>query len=141
MYFYFLFFFSSRRRHTRYWRDWSSDVCSSDCHVSRWIQSTIVEPPGLPYLLDAPTVTVDTTMSTSDTVVVHIATSLPESAIDATQVQIRQSGGSWPSTTATADGNIVIQGYVRDVAVPWSGGGTVELRARFLGSPNSDWSS
>ncbi|PYS48270.1 MAG: hypothetical protein DMF68_13575 [Acidobacteria bacterium] len=54
-------------------------------HVSRWIQSTIVEPPGLPYLL--------------------------------------------------------IQGYVRDVAVPWSGGGTVELRARFLGSPNSDWSS
>src|SRR3712207_7156025 len=26
----FIFFFSSRRRHTRYWRDWSSDVCSSD---------------------------------------------------------------------------------------------------------------
>src|SRR5947209_8836387 len=26
----FAFFFSSRRRHTRYWRDWSSDVCSSD---------------------------------------------------------------------------------------------------------------
>src|SRR5947209_3304375 len=23
-------FFSSRRRHTSYWRDWSSDVCSSD---------------------------------------------------------------------------------------------------------------
>src|SRR3712207_9177681 len=29
----FFFFFSSRRRHTRYWRDWSSDVCSSDLHV------------------------------------------------------------------------------------------------------------
>src|SRR3712207_8257657 len=26
-------FFSSRRRHTRYWRDWSSDVCSSDLAV------------------------------------------------------------------------------------------------------------
>src|SRR5438445_6586746 len=26
----FFFFFSSRRRHTIYWRDWSSDVCSSD---------------------------------------------------------------------------------------------------------------
>src|SRR5437762_4610043 len=26
----FLFFFSSRRRHTRYIGDWSSDVCSSD---------------------------------------------------------------------------------------------------------------
>src|SRR5690625_5489957 len=25
-----LFFFSSRRRHTRWPRDWSSDVCSSD---------------------------------------------------------------------------------------------------------------
>src|SRR6185295_19554499 len=28
--FWVFFFFSSRRRHTRYWRDWSSDVCSSD---------------------------------------------------------------------------------------------------------------
>src|SRR5215217_6611657 len=28
-----VFFFSSRRRHTRYWRDWSSDVCSSDLWV------------------------------------------------------------------------------------------------------------
>src|SRR5947209_14610532 len=27
------FFFSSRRRHTRYWRDWSSDVCSSDLNT------------------------------------------------------------------------------------------------------------
>src|SRR6266542_5931940 len=26
----FSFFFSSRRRHTRCYRDWSSDVCSSD---------------------------------------------------------------------------------------------------------------
>src|SRR5437660_3062496 len=28
--FFFFFFFSSRRRHTRWPRDWSSDVCSSD---------------------------------------------------------------------------------------------------------------
>src|SRR3712207_9578140 len=28
------FFFSSRRRHTRYWRDWSSDVCSSDLETN-----------------------------------------------------------------------------------------------------------
>src|SRR5690348_17786993 len=27
---FFLFFFSSRRRHTRWTGDWSSDVCSSD---------------------------------------------------------------------------------------------------------------
>src|SRR5690606_39646413 len=28
-------FFSSRRRHTRFSRDWSSDVCSSDLQLSR----------------------------------------------------------------------------------------------------------
>src|SRR3712207_9047808 len=31
------FFFSSRRRHTRYWRDWSSDVCSSDLAQQRFL--------------------------------------------------------------------------------------------------------
>src|SRR5436305_7630301 len=31
-YSFFIFFFSSRRRHTRCGRDWSSDVCSSDLH-------------------------------------------------------------------------------------------------------------
>src|SRR5207253_8550147 len=29
----FFFFFSSRRRHTRWPRDWSSDVCSSDLRL------------------------------------------------------------------------------------------------------------
>src|SRR5690606_39929539 len=29
------FFFSSRRRHTRFSRDWSSDVCSSDLGASK----------------------------------------------------------------------------------------------------------
>src|SRR5437879_4423719 len=33
MVFVFIFFFSSRRRHTRYIGDWSSDVCSSDLAV------------------------------------------------------------------------------------------------------------
>src|SRR5439155_4830760 len=36
IYIYFFFFFSSRRRHTRWPRDWSSDVCSSDL----WDEST-----------------------------------------------------------------------------------------------------
>src|SRR5690606_40955385 len=31
-----LFFFSSRRRHTRFSRDWSSDVCSSDLIVNSY---------------------------------------------------------------------------------------------------------
>src|SRR5207248_3630643 len=30
------FFFSSRRRHTRSYGDWSSDVCSSDLQVGAW---------------------------------------------------------------------------------------------------------
>src|SRR3712207_557354 len=36
-----IFFFSSRRRHTRYWRDWSSDVCSSDllAEAGRFLRS------------------------------------------------------------------------------------------------------
>src|SRR3712207_588964 len=39
-----VFFFSSRRRHTRYWRDWSSDVCSSDLdrlRRTRVLQATV----------------------------------------------------------------------------------------------------
>src|SRR5690606_6267974 len=32
----FCFFFSSRRRHTRFSRDWSSDVCSSDLPCSQY---------------------------------------------------------------------------------------------------------
>src|SRR5947209_11565476 len=35
----YFFFFSSRRRHTRYWRDWSSDVCSSDLKRVRLIDT------------------------------------------------------------------------------------------------------
>src|SRR5690606_10106269 len=30
-----IFFFSSRRRHTRFSRDWSSDVCSSDLDLTQ----------------------------------------------------------------------------------------------------------
>src|SRR3712207_7207944 len=41
-----LFFFSSRRRHTRYWRDWSSDVCSSDLQA-QWNGVAILSRVGL----------------------------------------------------------------------------------------------
>src|SRR5207302_4206526 len=34
-----LFFFSSRRRHTRFSRDWSSDVCSSD--LTGWTANVV----------------------------------------------------------------------------------------------------
>src|SRR5690606_40134390 len=38
------FFFSSRGRHTRFSRDWSSDVCSSDLAVVRVTFSGEVDP-------------------------------------------------------------------------------------------------
>src|SRR5690606_40619281 len=45
--FYILFFFSSRRRHTRFSRDWSSDVCSSDLSVDGGRSGlTAPSPPG-----------------------------------------------------------------------------------------------
>src|SRR5690606_40584542 len=46
LYVIFVFFFSSRRRHTRFSRDWSSDVCSSDL-VGEGIQvrAQVVEGP------------------------------------------------------------------------------------------------
>src|SRR5699024_12124621 len=50
------FFFSSRRRHTRSKRDWSSDVCSSDltasrcCSIAASVGGTICAPEA-PYTL------------------------------------------------------------------------------------------
>src|SRR5438105_1805009 len=43
------FFFSSRRRHTRSTRDWSSDVCSSDLHAAQYVAlRALGEPDALP---------------------------------------------------------------------------------------------
>src|SRR5690606_39946349 len=36
--------FSSRRRHTRFSRDWSSDVCSPDLPLKRVIQRNLQDP-------------------------------------------------------------------------------------------------
>src|SRR5258707_11416800 len=41
------FFFSSRRRHTRYWRDWSSDVCSSDLFLGDTVGKIAAEKAGI----------------------------------------------------------------------------------------------
>src|SRR6266436_4127161 len=58
-YFMYVFFFSSRRRHTRCSRDWSSDVCSSDLsHVpghdglpTLWDEVMYITLPGDRYLV------------------------------------------------------------------------------------------
>src|SRR5437016_13181177 len=49
----FLFFFSSRRRHTRLVSDWSSDVCSSDL---RWPRLSVPTNKPTPYPVGAPAV-------------------------------------------------------------------------------------
>src|SRR5256886_4098761 len=49
----FLFFFSSRRRHTRFDCDWSSDVCSSDLLV---YPAAKVDPRVNPKLMQAATI-------------------------------------------------------------------------------------
>src|SRR5437762_13985090 len=38
-----IFFFSSRRRHTRYIGDWSSDVCSSDLRARAGVEAIGVD--------------------------------------------------------------------------------------------------
>src|SRR5690606_39452191 len=49
------FFFSSRRRHTRFSRDWSSDVCSSDLGFSGLVNAPTGS--GKTYSLMVPIVT------------------------------------------------------------------------------------
>src|SRR5690554_7195962 len=57
----FFFFFSSRRRHTRCGRDWSSDVCSSDLgnqgrlDVWPWRRRYEIRPFGQPIRLEGST--------------------------------------------------------------------------------------
>src|SRR5690606_39694013 len=52
------FFFSSRRRHTRFSRDWSSDVCSSDLHESDLFGARLVTTESRGALVDETEVTV-----------------------------------------------------------------------------------
>src|SRR5438128_9441128 len=61
LFFVFFFFFSSRRRHTRCYRDWSSDVCSSDLFEldlvgglrGRPVKMVRGKVPGLPFPANA----------------------------------------------------------------------------------------
>src|SRR2546426_7215890 len=48
----FLFFFSSRRRHTRLQGDWSSDVCSSD--LVHLVEALVAQSAGQTILWDIP---------------------------------------------------------------------------------------
>src|SRR5690606_40658141 len=49
-----VFFFSSRRRHTRFSRDWSSDVCSSDLLPANIPNALLSSLTGTPVALTTP---------------------------------------------------------------------------------------
>src|SRR5690606_41080982 len=71
------FFFRSRRRHTRFSRDWSSDVCSSDLYVPCWDSQDVFPssngldlhckvPPIEEHLKDRPFAWIDDTIGPGD---------------------------------------------------------------------------
>src|SRR5699024_11232362 len=73
--------FSSRRRHTRSKRDWSSDVCSSDLLLEvgstaeaegfvQWLRGILAEAPGPEFL--HPLYAVDGSALTSEAVLEHL---------------------------------------------------------------------
>src|SRR5690606_8141439 len=107
-----VFFFSSRRRHTRFSRDWSSDVCSSDLAVS---ESTL--PWGRRYLMCPPRhfgvlYEINPWMRTEVTVDSDTAFAQWERLVDAlhaagAQVEIMPSQPGLPDLVFTANAGIV----------------------------------
>src|SRR6266536_1392210 len=82
----FIFFFSSRRRHTSSTRDWSSDVCSSDLDgVAKTSATNVVSDgiPGLELTLRAPT---------SSAVTVNVGAPAPDKAQTIAAVKAFVSG-------------------------------------------------
>src|SRR5690606_39531148 len=92
----FKIFFSSRRRHTRCSRDWSSDVCSSDLGDVRAVPTwnyTAVHLAGVPELVDTPA-----NLKVLDDLVAHFERKLPQPRM------------MWQAPNTEEDRKIVVQG-------------------------------
>src|SRR5438445_4724898 len=76
-----MFFFSSRRRHTRYWRDWSSDVCSSD------LSGTLKESERIATVAKRPGVALGALLAA-----VGAAGAVPPEAVLAAEIEIKYDG-------------------------------------------------
>src|SRR6266705_4978382 len=83
----FFFFFSSRRRHTRSYGDWSSDVCSSDLPMSlgeqlSWVQARTERPVGVGFFaFDLPARTGELELAARRAPVVDVFWGDPDAAV------------------------------------------------------------
>src|SRR6266702_5811778 len=101
-----LFFFSSRRRHTRWPRDWSSDVCSSDLRVPD--SARAAGHGGVGYLLDA---------ATRDKTVAHAVARLRVGGPDRYRVDYQTRQGRNNPKTVACDGEHRWQVYQNQTIV------------------------
>src|SRR5699024_12188135 len=69
-------FFSSRRRHTRSKRDWSSDVCSSDLNLA------VVECAGVGYAVRTSSVTVSRLPAIGEEAMLYTYLHISENAVE-----------------------------------------------------------
>src|SRR3712207_9467400 len=103
---YLFFFFSSRRRHTRYWRDWSSDVCSSDLDSLR----EAIDQNGLPDVLDPLTPTQVPDVAAPDQAL------LSSPVVDSVSGSVVQISGVAPSCSRQIDGSRFVYADERGMA-------------------------
>src|SRR5687768_18336472 len=93
-----LFFFSSRRRHTRCSRDWSSDVCSSD--LARVAATAAFEHAAIPVTPDElAKAAVAATRAGAETVHLHVKRT---DGVDTLRSEERRGGKEWRSRGAPA---------------------------------------
>src|SRR5690606_36229627 len=111
------FFFSSRRRHTRFSRDWSSDVCSSDLpadNVQQFVERAKAKPGELNYGSVGPG-------SSS-----HLAMAMLEQAAGISLLQIPYTGFPQIITSIVA-GDVHAGFMVPGVAMPQVQAGKVKV--------------
>src|SRR5690606_41121305 len=95
---YFFFFFSSRRRHTRFSRDWSSDVCSSD--LVQTIKKRIMASPPPETITPNPYLLLPQTLFTTSSCVVPCSSNFRFNAGKIGRASCRES--EWIAVVAVA---------------------------------------
>src|SRR5215469_6456070 len=94
------FFFSSRRRHTRSLRDWSSDVCSSDLFERvKCCKCRSVNPAGKDAVLNLLAVKFSQTDPPAGVVnLIFSGGGMLRLEVECLEVELADLGPSWPAT-------------------------------------------